>query len=340
MSFLKRPRSRCYHVKHKSKMQFILRIARTAHKLLQNPQSSTQEHYDDLKKMIGNMCKNCSFIYLSYSWKRCISIVPGALLMPINMINNNCNITKFVFCHSKLWFTYIHVHSKTIPSHKPSNSVTNCIPYSLFYSMLTLFSNHVVLLKTKHWKLITFHSSFILSLISFIEREASYENIDVNSNHNAVNIKAYNDSFRLLVYWLAYYHKLKVKYRKEGKYKNKLILYDRQIDKLTNNHNIKEPYSHCFTQYEEHKEVLDLSALQWWENKTLQTKCLREKCNITKKNNRKKFVKCANCFVAVYCSRTCAKIDWKYGYHKQCCKNLVFLKKKHPLLNPNTSFAY
>eukprot|EP01084_Bolivina_argentea_P049366 90800_1 len=54
--------------------------------------------------------------------------------------------------------------------------------------------------------------------------------------------------------------------------------------------------------------------------------CQYEKCNNTRKIRKqqgKKFVKCKICNVFKYCSRKCAKKDWKRGKHRVLCNQYI-----------------
>merc|ERR1712129_562964 len=47
-------------------------------------------------------------------------------------------------------------------------------------------------------------------------------------------------------------------------------------------------------------------------------RCQRIKCRKTR-GDVECFFKCSKCFVSMYCSKKCAKLDWKYGQHKVIC---------------------
>ena len=65
-----------------------------------------------------------------------------------------------------------------------------------------------------------------------------------------------------------------------------------------------------------------------WKLKRKEMKCLWNECdNMAKCFVSEKLLKCKGCLVARYCSKSCQKNDWKYGYHKEICKKLVKVAK-------------
>lgn len=184
---------------------------------------------------------------------------------------------------------------------------------------ILIIQQNLILLKYRHWKIITFKMQFISSLIKFIQY------FDNNKCYGNCFRVCYDSAFILLLHWLYYHNKWKIKYKSNSKYKNKLFLHTKQIKKLQSTLNKRNKYLPYLIKYKESKNIIDQYALKYWRKKSLTKQCLREQCNVRKEMDEKyKFVKCSNCFVAIYCSRKCAKIDWnsKHGFHKKYCHKL------------------
>ena len=61
-----------------------------------------------------------------------------------------------------------------------------------------------------------------------------------------------------------------------------------------------------------------------WEMMKQNMECLWRKCDKQAKDfETGRLHKCKRCRVARYCSKSCQKRDWKYGYHKELCDKFV-----------------
>ena len=53
-----------------------------------------------------------------------------------------------------------------------------------------------------------------------------------------------------------------------------------------------------------------------------------EQCQSGKCEKTRDLMICSECLVTSYCSRKCAKYDWKYGHHKHFCNSFAKLKRE------------
>eukprot|EP01084_Bolivina_argentea_P009527 17785_1 len=326
-------RTACHHIHFKTKLDCVSELIFTPTNCddqlnkLQMSGDNNEQYFnkaDIYFKIHLNMCRNCVFIYLS---KYCESIRYGCDIHSVIFISSvpmlravlsrnhqvlikKLNIIKFIVKHSNLWRNVIFYASLTIKDF--ISDKYNMWTYINIMAALNNICRCSIWFKYAHWNTITFETSFIFDLIQFMLK------VDVTNSLDAGVDKSKKDysveySFRIIRTWLYYYTKFRLKYKNES-----LILkYDKQIEA------IKKKYK--ITKRSWNVIKIDKSNIR---NQLMsmfgKTRCLRDSCSsIATKNENKKFVKCKQCLVALYCSRRCAKMDWKYGFHKQCCKQIA-----------------
>merc|ERR1719361_2234596 len=78
--------------------------------------------------------------------------------------------------------------------------------------------------------------------------------------------------------------------------------------------------------YHKYLSIIDDNFKKFWRKKRGKENCQRIGCKI-KRSDSNKWLKCSECLVATYCSKKCAKYDWKYGNHKEHCPKYVQMIK-------------
>merc|ERR1712129_498707 len=79
--------------------------------------------------------------------------------------------------------------------------------------------------------------------------------------------------------------------------------------------------------YVQYQAMIDKNIQESWAKRKEEDKCQRLKCRKRRKD-KDNWIQCSRCRVASYCSKKCAKYDWKYGNHKQYCMQYVELTNR------------
>eukprot|EP01084_Bolivina_argentea_P299819 516866_1 len=321
----KTPTISCKHTAYRSKHIFLSEIFSIWSILggLATTTCFTKEKAFEIASKIGpptlrpieHFCNTCKFIFLSEFFEHFYNVDSSVALI-ISLWKSNCPITKFIYKRSSIWLLIVLNICSIIDKYEN---------HIVFFRTLSQMQRYIVLFKQRHWKLITFNTPLILKLMKFVHK------VQCMHYHETDSMLVANHYVSLIVitYWLSYYYKFSRKYISNSEYQRTLLLLNEQIKKikliLIQN---QDPYALYMNEYKQYKLTMDKCSSQFWKEKLLRTKCFREKCNITRMLGHSKFVKCSWCLTATYCSKKCAKIDWKFGYHKQCCKKLAAIRKK------------
>eukprot|EP01084_Bolivina_argentea_P174588 302399_1 len=315
------PTTICEHHKYGSKEKFMSQLAINFKQFekLSNNREDVSMIAKKLPSLSFYICQSCSFIYLCQFW-RDMDNVCMKMIITTNTLFRYTSMVKYIYKHTNLWQIPVQQTSEYIKH----TILNNDSDVHIVNDNLSVVRQYLRLLKRKHWKMITFQSNFISRLILFVKYIVNNKAGDGDYSQLC---DMYHSSFILILYWLYYYKEWKIKYKSNSKYKGRLLKYGKEIKQLKNCINIKNPYFHYLEKIKVSKLVIDEFAWTYWKNKMLKTECFNEKCDVTKaiyKNG--KFVKCSKCLAVVFCSKQCAKFDWKYGYHKQHCNKLISLR--------------
>ena len=74
-------------------------------------------------------------------------------------------------------------------------------------------------------------------------------------------------------------------------------------------------------------DIIDRCTRSQWKLIKSKEQCCRQNCNAVVKQSRERWRICSECCVHMYCSRKCAKYDWKYGHHKSTCSAFARLRR-------------
>eukprot|EP01084_Bolivina_argentea_P305179 527200_1 len=278
----------------------------------------------------GNICKQCILFLFNHCYHHMNN--PDKLFISILAVSYYPNIARFVFHKTNLWLDVI----LRIPFYISCTNINRRLKIKLHYDML-LIMNTLSLFKNKHWKILTFQSTFMMQIIAFIEQEYTDRIHNINKKCKIEEIELSNVLLDLLLIfftkWFSYF--IAVKNRKRtasiAKIERKLKLF---IYTLSKSHRIQVTSQIRRIAKQYLNVVLNLDGQQidmiedctyaLWKSRTNNQKCQRSKCKKIRSNSEK-FYKCSACFVVMYCSKKCAKLDWKNGKHREICHDYVWI---------------
>eukprot|EP01083_Nonionella_stella_P287421 978316_1 len=274
------------------------------------------------------MCQLCTYSFLLKYFNQCQKT--KIISYTLQYIIKYPNFAKFMFQDTDIWLLYpsmIHLHYTDMLNHDPSSEESE-VSLDGLCQFLKIFILNLPLLQNKHWKTITFKRSFIMRLFALI-----IQNIEERFQGIIDGPKLNNLCMEMLLVFIAKWLFFFNRYKQRKKHRNKMKQISDQIKEFKRNLKLLQGRNMETIQSDEHDAhfyilafltvfrkytvciaVIDNYGQKTWnERKKMQT-CFRAKCNNTN------HVKCKACHIVAYCSRRCAKYDWKYGVlHKQYC---------------------
>eukprot|EP01084_Bolivina_argentea_P030416 56377_1 len=353
--------AQCYHFKSKTNIDELVNMMNEinveSNKPIQlfNPtkvEMLSDKLWDISSKQSESLCKNCVFIVIPLFYEQfniSISVKQPSLhycaiecfVSILKRINCKLNVTKYCYRNSNLWYwTFIYFSmlvmllDSVTKLDKCNREYIDRMVHSLSTCMFIIMSN-IKLMTRKHWKIAIIKFKFINLLLDCvtIKLELFYKDTELEF------MDFFEVSKFLIVYSLNQYRK----FNKTFKWIDTRVLnfihyinskveipdYDISCD-------IYRQYSIQMSRkirsaigfFESLGYMMNEKLEMYWKRRKIKQVCLFAKCNITKhKLSHKKFVKCSKCLAAVYCSKRCAKLDWKNGYHKEYCDAYAQISK-------------
>eukprot|EP01084_Bolivina_argentea_P177852 307542_1 len=278
----------------------------------------------------SDLCKTCIFIFFPnfYDQYNTLSIIPTVYNEGVADLVLYPHLSKFVYHKTNIWLWTIHnvyLSVINIMSQKDATSSREI----LFYNLRSLI-HHIILFKKRHWKVITFECTFVITLIEFIEFELKQRlNVIAEESGSCLHVL-----LLFITNWLFYFNKYCM--YKDTTTKGiamfvRLSEFIQTLLKLGGHSQIDEEtlilIKHFLLSVQRNhiwKSKIDYHMRILWKKRKYNQQCQRMKCKT--KRQGKRWYKCSSCLVSVYCSRRCAKKDWKYGYHRNYCAQYTDIK--------------
>eukprot|EP01084_Bolivina_argentea_P136313 240069_1 len=300
-----------------------------------------KKHFNDMfPQSKNNSCQHPKFvssddnliqIKLLLEHPLCKQCVYGIFADDTNTDSSNlirhCNINKFMYCQSNTWKVRVIGNCVSwlewATTMNDEDLENDKLIHLLVYSLSPLLYN-IGLLKTKHWKFMTFKCSFMVTLFQFVHKLFSHVANNPDFLHRVL-------PFLLVLYWkwLDFFKKYKSTHANKFivqcmekqlihfcKIIKPILLYCQDIHaEMTF---VVRGFSEAINEYGRYQNFIDAHFVTLWRARRGNEKCQRLKCKVKRKNEMK-WLKCSKCLVATYCSKKCAKFDWKHGNHKKYC---------------------
>ena len=233
------------------------------------------------------------------------------------------SLSRLVFHRSNLWLWMFDDISIIMKLYNDDSNASLRHMYWLMESVL----EHLPLLGSKHWKFIILKTNWMCLIADFFRMEV-YRMVNYDDFED-LGSKSVITQFNCIVFLLKWLEQ----YRKISKQRSMSKIAERNMKKVIRLISIvlKDPWWSKEEQSCVCVEIIDKCTLQQWKKVQSAEQCQRSDCKKARRDC-KKWRRCSSCFVAVYCSKKCAKYDWKYGYHKKNCK--VFTRMIRESDNP------
>eukprot|EP01084_Bolivina_argentea_P254623 428096_1 len=289
-----------------------------------------------------SICKTCALVFFPFYYPKFVDSPPDPESIPfLRFLSiSHTNLAKFIYHNTEIWIQSIFNVLYWIKHTK--DSFLKCSHgkwlagnvYQSLHENLDILTHHLILFRKKHWKIMTFKTTLFFDIMEFVESELDYRTSNQKHNEELASHNILCVISVLLSYWICYLRKCK---------KFKILKHNQRIIQLTQKlHELKiilfkrEGFDLILAKEHEttfflvcvlseslqqdcgFEQIIHSYALKFWEKRRNDQCCIRQKCNAMRENSNK-FLKCSSCLVAIYCSKKCAKLDWKYGYHKKYC---------------------
>lgn len=243
------------------------------------------------------------------------------ILSPWNWNSTSPSLARFIYRRSHLWVLVVE------------NILSSCMRYDVtpgdalksLTSTLEMFLLHSCMLREDQWKIIILDTNLMAMIVNVIRSEVSeveHDEFDVG-----IRGKCLDYCFAFTLKWLQQYRKLK---QATPESLNRSEYADRNFAE------IMKLRKHCLHDYgasdpnesdlsylslqKELKtlEIVNLHIKRRWKMLKASQECIN--CRKTR-TDASDWKTCSACFVAVYCSKECAKCDWKI--HKTYCRKFA-----------------
>ena len=299
-----------------------------------------------IKELVHALNNSSEDLRLPYDFKSCKTCVPCFF---VNYYNIACtswtdrhfvgtnllerslmkcpSLSQFVFHRSNLWLWIIDDIGVAMNQYKayPNNGTKT------MYHLMETVIEHLPLFGSKHWKIIILKTNVMRHIVGFIEGEIRRQNdpeSDYTEELSVISMFTVNSCYVFLLKWLEHYRKL----IRSGSLSGiavmnmkqlvilKLFIHQLDLSWTGDLRNLMGNIEYPWWRAEDlsYLQIIDKCTMTQWKKVQSAEQCQRSDCKKVRKDV-KKWKKCSSCFVAVYCSRKCAKCDWKYGSHKRNC---------------------
>lgn len=181
--------------------------------------------------------------------------------------------------------------------------------------------------REEYWKHIIFGTDLMMNVSFVVLSEIGRKKpLDAKKETSDAAVAGWlHYCFAFMLKWLQYYRKFK---ETESELFRRSEIVRRNFEQIVN---MQEGWSdHCMDSesrpyyWPMQRELnvvamIDHHAKRRWKELMEEQQCQRLDCTRMRGRNTD-WQTCSSCYVAVYCSRKCAKYDWKYGCHRKFCK--------------------
>eukprot|EP01084_Bolivina_argentea_P320408 555921_1 len=275
---------------------------------------------EPMGRNLSPLCKHCLYgLFAEFQ-----NDLPYCRLLFTGFITE-FDLNKFIYCHTDAWIWAIDNCVSYIDMAINTQKITIDGQNLVLYEILAPLVNNIGLLKRKHWKFITFTSPLILKIFEFVIKMLD---LSLKMGH----IMTPNLSVLLVFYWkwLEYFMKYKAKNSdKCMDVHKKLIQFYTDMELILSESGLDykngkvtfviRGFYEAMDKYSKYQDLIDDQFGTLWHVRRENGKCQRLKCKLMRKNKNKWLI-CSKCLVATYCSKKCAKYNWKYGNHKKYCQ--------------------
>ena len=228
---------------------------------------------------------------------------------------HSANIIRFAFHHSDIWRSAINYLAR-FGVNKPLNIRI------LLGSLIPRFS----LFRMRHWKMVILESNIMSKIAVHAQIQVLRLNHSTYSESSGDSKEwsflALDLCFVFMIKWLKQYQKLQ-KVGLTSDVANESLSAINDLKALLLKYGPLWNFCRGMWWRNEHQDqlylqIIDKHTRNHWNKIKSREQCQRTGCNMVR-NNVEKWMKCSKCFATVYCSRKCAKYDWKYGKHRENC---------------------
>eukprot|EP01084_Bolivina_argentea_P143000 251189_1 len=257
-------------------------------------------------------------------------------ILIVCIMEKHCNLIKFIYHHSNLWFAVIVKFINTM--HYAVNPKGASDMFTVQDLNASIHCIH--LFKQKHWKFISFKCDFIIKVLQLIKKMILKW---FHQNHQLSGV-ILGSLLVLLWKFLNFFSQYKINH--PNKHLRSVLIIDKELTEL---HRVMESillklhvdakdnaitfyvrsFYEAIHRFSDYQNLVDDNCGRFWKTNRQNDKCQRLYCKTIRGDKKHKigWVKCSLCLVASYCSKRCAKYDWKYGNHKKYCGKYCELKK-------------
>ena len=265
------------------------------------------------KAEIAPLCKACTFCFVPSLGANAVEVLsaPFAVHYPLS---------KFVYHHTELWKWSVYDILAVLNTHRVNPQSNGHLAHRL-----RCLVKHLPFLRANHYQFLMTDTKFVDELCRFVLRE-----IDGDLGGSAGFYV-----FLILCYLLRWYidsqhsdTSVKTFHASIGNVR-KLAASLRAHSNLVNH-----GMALMLCEFRKTAKIVDKTTKKLWRKERKHEKCQNGKCRQMRKSRGKrkesegikKWMLCSSCLVTEYCSRECAKRDWKFGHHKLYCNSFGRLR--------------
>ena len=266
-----------------------------------------------MMKNIRKFCRSCTICFAP-KHLAVRSFIPGAVNLLAEPFNPSYRLSKFFYHDTDLWKWTVFDLIMSLKTHRNWDSFDAVSKsYAAHWSLCLL--QHLPFLCHTHYHFLC-HSDLIDSLCGHLLPDQRFVCLETDSYFYSVLILCHITNWFVNV----------ENQRLTSKPRCALSKVKELTLRLKAHWNLDyHPFAVMLENYRRTANMVDRATRALWRRRKRKEKCAFERCSKSKRKS-KKWKLCSSCLVAGYCSRRCAKLDWKNGVHKTYCDSYARLR--------------